>query len=191
MGELLYHIHKKGFYDNLWKEGNELVIGNQNNAFIALALNFKSTIVVDNIIYSFWDAYNNFLNNWDIDTKMRLLNDANNYINEYQILIRELGMEKVRKNHFEKLPSRYKCIWLCRKNQIDYWRNILNEETEIYEVETFNQPFKTRNSLIPSKIDSYNDILEKSFKYWGENSLEENEDDEYLYVGKIKINKKI
>ena len=191
MSEILYHIHKKGFYDELWKEGNELEIGNQNNTFINISLNFSSSINVGNEIFSFWYVYNNFLNNWDIDTKMRLLNDANIFINEYQILIRELGMEQVRKERFIDLPSRFKCIWFCRKDQINYWKNFVTGDIEIFEVEVFDKAFKSRDSLIPLKMDSYNTILEKSFKYWGKNSSEENKDDEYLYVGKMKILKKI
>ena len=106
---------------------------------------------------------------------------------EYQILVRELGMEKIREKLFSKLPSRQKCIWLCRKEQIKYWKDKINCDCDIFKVEIFDKPFKTRESLIPLPNDSYNEILKKSKDYWREKNNTLNEDDEYLYVGKIKI----
>ena len=163
MSEFFYHIHNTNYKDDIWKEGNELYIENENNPFWNYSLNY--TISSDN--------------------------DINNILKEYQMLIRELGMEEIRKKVFPQLPSRQKCIWLCRKEQIGYWNPKISDKTEIFKVEIFDRPFKTRDSLIPLPCDSYSEILKKSKEYWlgTDNTL--NEDDEYLYVGKVKIIDKI
>lgn len=100
-------------------------------------------------------------------------------------------MEEIRKEFYPKLPSRQKCIWLCRKDQINYWIDKISGNIEIFEIKTFGTPFKSRNSLLPLPSDTYNRILKKSKLYWNENNNINNEDDEYLYVGKIKIINKI
>ena len=40
-----------------------------------------------------------------------------------------------RNKAFPQLPSRQKCIWLCRKEQIGYWSNKISGRTEIFKVE--------------------------------------------------------
>lgn len=57
----------------------------------------------------------------------------------------------------------------------------------IYEIEIYNKPFKSRNSLIPLPSESYNVMKNKAKKYWEYNSDIICEDDEYLYEGEFKI----
>jgi hypothetical protein len=185
--ETLYHIHRKKCKDELWKVGKELEVGMDNNPFFDASLKFDAFILIDNQKYPFLNAYEYFKEQKDIENQINLLNIANNFIHEYQLLIRELGMEEVRKKFYPHLPSRQKCIWLCRKNQIDYWKKFILGEFEIFEVEIFDLPFKTRNSLISLPPDSYTTILNKAQLYWSEKNYIDNEDDEYLYVGKLKI----
>lgn len=187
----LYHIHKKNNKDELWKVGNEIEVGNENNNFINFSFNFNSLILLENQIYPFANVCDYYIKTNDIGNQINLLKTAKDFINEYQILIRELGMEEIRRKFYPHLPSRQKCIWLCGKKQIDYWKNFILGDFEIFEVEVFGKTFKSRNSLIPLPSDSYNTILEKSHSYWSEKNDVENEDDEYLYVGKIKIISKI
>lgn len=187
----MYHIHKLNNNDEMWKVGNEFEVGNEKNNFTKFSFNFESNILIEGVKYPYKNVYDYYEQNGNILGKINLLNEANIFISEYQILVRELGMEEIRRSMFPKLPSRQSCIWLCRKEQINYWKKFINEEVEVFEVEINNNVFKTRNSLIPLPTDSYQKILEKSKLYWNENNMDENEDDEYLYVGKLKIIKKI
>lgn len=187
LNEIFYHIHKINNKDEVWKVENELEIGKDNNKFFEESMNFESKILMDNKKYPFKNVYEHYLSTKNIQGELKLLDDANNFINEFQILIRELGMEEIRRNLFPQIPSRQKCIWLCRKEQINYWKNRISGKIDIFKVEIFDEPFKTRESFIPLPSDSYNEILRKSKEYWQgvDNTL--NEDDEYLYVGKLKI----
>ena len=191
MKENLYHIHRKNCKDELWKVGNEFEVGLENNIFFDFSLNFNSLILINNQKYPFFAVYDYYKEQRDIENQIKLLNTSKDFINEYQLLIRELGMEEIRKNFYPHLPSRQKCIWLCRKNQINYWKKFISGELEIFEIEIFDIPFKSRNSLISLPSDSYNTILDKAQLYWSEKNYIDNEDDEYLYVGKLKIISKI
>lgn len=191
MKENLYHIHRKNCKDELWKVGNEFEVGLENNIFFDFSLNFNSLILINNQKYPFFAVYDYYKEQRDIENQINLLNTSKDFINEYQLLIRELGMEEIRKNFYPHLPSRQKCIWLCRKNQINYWKKFISGELEIFEIEIFDIPFKSRNSLISLPSDSYNTILDKAQLYWSEKNYIDNEDDEYLYVGKLKIISKI
>lgn len=191
MKENLYHIHRKNCKDELWKVGNEFEVGLENNIYFNFSINFNSFILINNQKYPFLNIYDYYKKQEDIENQINLLNVSKDFINEYQLLIRELGMEEIRKNFYPHLPSRQKCIWLCRKNQINYWKKFISGEIEIFEVEIFDIPFKSRNSLISLPSDSYNTILDKAQLYWSEKNYVDNEDDEYLYVGKLKIINKI
>ena len=191
MKENLYHIHRKNCKDELWKVGNEFEVGLENNIFFDFSLNFNSLILINNQKYPFFAVYDYYKEQRDIENQINLLNTSKDFINEYQLLIRELGMEEIRKNFYPHLPSRQKCIWLCRKNQINYWKKFISGKLEIFEIEIFDIPFKSRNSLISLPSDSYNTILDKAQLYWSEINYIDNEDDEYLYVGKLKIISKI
>lgn len=187
----LYHIHKLNNNDEMWKIGNELDFGKEKNNFTKVSFKFESKIQIANTDYPYLNVDSYYQSNGDVINQLDLLHTARNFISEYQILIRELGMEEIRKESFSHLPSRRKCIWLCRENQIDFWKKFICDRVEVFEVEISNSAFRTRNSLIPLPSDSYNDILHKSKQYWGYNSTNENEDDEYLYIGKLKIVGKI
>ena len=117
------------------------------------------------------------------------------HLREYQMLIRELGLEYIREKKFPNYPSRKHCIWLVghKQNQLDYWIEQLKEnEVTLFEVETLGgKLFKGRNALLPIPSNSFKEIIEKSLSYWQCNQKIEYEDEEYLYEGKIKIIKKI
>ncbi len=183
----LYHIHKLNNNDEIWKVGNELEFGKEKNNFTKTAFEFEYKIMLENAYYPYLNVYDYYGSRQAISDLLNLLPASKSFINEYQILVRELGMEEIRKEEFSLLPSRRNCIWLCRENQIDFWKKFLGDDIEIYELEIFNSVFKTRNALIPLPSDSYKQILKKSKQYWSYNSTVENEDDEYLYTGKLKI----
>lgn len=188
----LYHIHKKKNFDNLWKEGNIINFNeNSNNEFSKISLNFSNKIQMNKMNVPFNNAYNFVKSNNNINKQIELLNVANTIINEYAILIRELGYENVRLKGFRNLPSRLKCIWLCRENQIQYWSKHLTGDIEVFKIQINRKCFKTRDKFIALPSDSYNEILKKAFKYWNYNDETEYEDDEYLYVGDLKVLKKL
>ena len=126
--------------------------------------------------------------NNDIDNQLKLLPRLKSCIKEYQLLVRELAYEEIRKQYFPNLPSRNNCIWLCREEQLNYWlNNFKKSDVDIYELMLAHEPFKTRDSLLPMPFESYSEMKCKAKKYWEYNSDELFFDDEYLYEGKFKI----
>lgn len=193
LNKILYHIHRKNCNNELWQVGNEFVVGNENNKFVDYSFNFDSLILIGDKKYPFKNIYVHYDK---IEDKIKLLDIANNIIKEYQILIRELGMEEIRKKFYPNLPSRQKCIFLCGKKQIEHWKKEISngdgtKDIEVFKVEIFNEPFKSRDSFLPLPSDSYNTILKKAKLYWSAKDDSENEDDEYLYVGEIRVINKV
>jgi hypothetical protein len=117
-----------------------------------------------------------------------LLKKADEIIREYQMLLREITYEQVRKDMFPDLPSRTKCIWLCKEKQLEFWKKQLNDcYFKIFKIEVKEKPYKTNNNLIVPPSESYIRIQEFAERYWTYKDETEKEDDEYLYVGEIEI----
>ena len=77
---------------------------------------------------------------------------------------------------------------MCRSDQIEYWKKRLGfQNYVVYKIEIYNEPFKSRDKLLPNPHESYNSICEKAKVYWQYNNSKNFEDDEYLYEGKFKI----
>ncbi len=185
--KIFYHIHKCGFHDDEWKIGKILEI--TKNEFIKFSLDFTPYInIYDKTSVPLIDAINYVQELNDTKAQIELLSLAKNCINEYQILIRELAFEEIRRKKFENLPSRYNCIFLCRKDQIEYWKKRLNHQDYIvYKIEIYGEPFRSREKLLSKPYESYNSICKHALAYWQYNSSKNFEDDEYLYEGKFKI----
>lgn len=166
MSKFFYHIHKKNDDDEMWQVGKEFTISKEQNYFTKIAYNFHDYM------------------------KEEQIKDKDSMLYEYALLVRELGMEQARRENFKELPSRHNCIWLCREDQIMYWKSQIGkkeEDIEVYKVEIFDLPVKKRNIDIPRTGISYEETLEQAKKYWENNDLTNYEDDEYLYIGKLKI----
>ena len=191
MDNSFYHIHKKKYDDIIWNVGNIIEFGKEDNFFWKECINFKSMISIDNVKYPFGNVYNYYTDNNMFKKQIELLSIANEYMIEYQLLLREIGLEKIRNELFINLPSRQKCIWLCKESQFPFWIKSIKGNYDIYKVRIHGNAFKSKNSLLPLPADSFNEILEKSKLYWSYDSDDENEDDEYLYVGKVELCEKI
>lgn len=178
----MYHIHKKGIMDEKWQIGNVISIEEYND-FWKYSANY---ILPPRSISGNFDYHD--LSN----IAHKIVAELETAVKEYQILIREIGYENTRVEVNPNLPSRQKCIWLCRKDQLDYWKAQIVKEFDVFEVEVNEKEmFKSRNSLISELSDSYNTVLDKAKEYWKYSSNVENEDDEYLYCGELKIINKI
>jgi len=186
MDQKYYHIHKKGINDNMWKIGNIIEI--KENDFINRCLNFTNVInAYNNTNVPLQNVIDYSMQINDVQTQISLLPIARSAILEYAMLIRELVYEEVRKEKYSHLPSRHNCIWLCRKEQIEYWKEQILCECEIFEIQVFGPVHKTRNLYISLPSDDYYTIKKKAKEYWSENTNSLYEDDEYLYSGKFKI----
>lgn len=190
---IFYHIHKISDDDEiekLWRVGNIIKFNNNKyNNFFSFSNSYKPLFPYNNKLIPINNITDFCINNSRVFEYERLLKFSSNCISEYQILLREIAYENIRMAHFEKLPSRLNCIWLCRKNQIDVWKRLINNQNvKIFKINTRNNKvFKTSNKLICLPCDSFQEINNKALQYWSYSNDKDNEDDEYLYVGDIEI----
>ena len=188
-----YHIHKVGNNDAAWKPGNFIEVGIENNFFYNGCITFNSRLPYsdDNVQFEYYPIHNlhkYFTSHNMNDMIFNLESVYDKFISEYGMLVRELGLEEIRTKSFSQIPSRTKCIWLCREDQIDYWMKAIgNSNVKIYKVEVFNEAYRLNEENLPSPADSYSEILAKAEKYWSYISDSDKENDEYLYIGKLKI----
>lgn len=182
-----YHIHKNGVHDDKWQIGN--ILETMQNEFIKCSFDFAAYLdVYDQTSVPLINAIEHAQQIGDVLGQIKLLSIAKSFITEYQILVRELAFENIRKKEFKNLPSRYNCIYLCRMDQIKYWEKRLKlQNYTIYKIEIYDEPFKSRDILLPKPHESYNSICKKAKVYWQYNNTQNFEDDEYLYEGKFKI----
>lgn len=195
---IYYHIHKIGteLNDDKWHEGAIINIGNEQNFFYKQSIEFEAKFPryedKNNVPWSNVYKYilsNNMLN---FNNAYELLKEADRIINEYQILLRENVYEEIRKKYFNDLPSRTCCIWLCKEEQLKFWKSQLKEYNyKIFMIKVFGSTFKSNNNMIVSPSDSYIEMEKMARKYWKYKENEEKEDDEYLYIGKIEVIKEV
>ena len=185
--KIFYHIHKNRVHDDKWHVGS--VLETTQNEFTKFSFDFAPYLnIYDQTNVPLINAIEHAKQISDVEGQINLLSKAESCINEYQILIRELAFEDIRKKEFQNLPSRCNCIYLCRRDQIEYWKKQLGfQNYVVYKIEIYNEPFKSRDKLLPDPHESYNSICEKAKVYWQYNNSKNFEDDEYLYEGKFKI----
>ena len=185
--KIFYHIHRNGVHDDKWRIGN--VLETTQNEFIKRSFDFSAYLDIYNQNnVPLINAIEHAQQKRDVLGQIKLLSKTKSYVNEYQILLRELAFENIREKEFENLPSRYNCIYLCRIDQSEYWKKHLElQNYTIYKIEIYDEPFKSRDKLLPNPHESYNSICEKAKIYWQYNNNQNFEDDEYLYEGKFKI----
>lgn len=190
---IFYHIHRKqnNEIEQLWKVGNKFKIGNEINEFTKTVLEFepKFSKIEDTNNVPWNNAYEYFKGNNFLTREIceMLLDNASKCIKEYQIIIREIIYEQIRKGSFSQLPSRQKCIWLCKEKQLEFWKQQISGEYKIFKVRIYNNTFKSNNSVIIAPSESCNKIATMAREYWSYNNKSEKEDDEYLYEGIIEI----
>lgn len=99
------------------------------------------------------------------------------------------------KQFYKELPSRSKAIYLCKKEQLEYWKNTIAVNPkfcEVFKVNISGTIFKSNDSLLPDDSMSIMDTFIQAQKYWDADfsNIEEKET-EYLFVGKIKVLEKV
>lgn len=194
---IYYHIHKiNEDVDDKWYEGATINIGDEYNLFYKNSIEFeaKLTRYEDKKKFPWSNVYKYVLTSHSLnfDSASYLLNSADNIISEYQILLREIVYEEIRRDYFNNLPSRTSCIWLCKERQLKFWQERLKGNNyKIFIIKVFGETFKSNNSMIVAPSESYEKMKEMAKKYWGYKEKIEKEDDEYLYVGKIQVIKEL
>lgn len=189
----LYHIHRLGNHDKIWKENREILVNDDFKSLMAKRYNNYTTgIKVDDTIINFHD----YLSQNCINNIIALLGMLDNIfkISYYgNMFKRETALENFRKDNFKQLPSRLHSIYLTDEKGIDSWIEKLGaNKFKLYRVEATGNIFKTNEQLLPRENLDYEQTYKDAYNYWNPNFKKVPDDaNEYLVQGKIKILEKI
>ena len=189
----MYHFHISNQYDDVWETG--YVIDNTSEHFIndfSYQCAFDSSFYCgkSSVIEAVMDFVIDFLSEDTLDGMIR--DKEFSFFHDYQLRNRELALEKVRQKYYPELLSRFNSIWLCDKEQLEYWKRIFKEGAKLYEVSVTGEIFETNEVLLPKMTANYNNMMKQAHDYWNaEYSIQDKETCEYLFKGKIKILKEL
>lgn len=197
MKKIMYHIHKLDVNEknnDLWEVGKTFDNTKDEfiNEFYNTSIGFNTKVFFDGEIKCFSEMLRYFTN--VIEEKGRisnnltkqLIDNAQIYIGEQDILRREIAVEEVRKTYYPDLISRISCIWLCDEQYLDYWKNKLAGAIRVFKVEIDGELFVTTNRLLPKDYDSYEECMKKAHDYWNP-KLRKDDTKEYLFRGNLTI----
>ena len=92
-----------------------------------------------------------------------MLKTAKAFLQSYALVQREMILEMVREQFYKELPSRSKAIYLCKKEQLEYWKNTIAVNPkfcEVFKVNASGTIFKSNDSM------SIMNTFIQAQKYW-------------------------
>lgn len=193
----MFHIHTPNEYDEIWQEGNELIIDDNFYSECGLSIPYFNTDVVssDGSLISIVGPLRKYLDEGIEKLTMEEIKTI--FEDVYRILYNnnrtkcEAALEICRREKFKLCPSRLHSLWVTDKDNLDYWLNILNGK-EIYELNLTGTLFKTSDIYIPDDNLSLVQAIKAAESYWNPNFTEEAEEKkEYLFQGTALIKRKI
>ena len=193
----MYHIHTPNKYDEMWQEGNELIIDDNFYSECGLSIPYFNTDVVcsNGSLISIVGPLRKYLDEGIEKLTMEEIKTI--FEDVYRILYNnnrtkcEAALEIKKKKKFKLCPSRLYSLWVTDKDNLDYWLNILNGK-EIYELNLTGTLFKTSDIYIPDDNLSLVQAIKAAESYWNPNFTEEAEEKkEYLFQGTALIKRKI
>lgn len=205
----LYHVHKKNQSDKKWKEENIIKVDeNFNSVMNQRQQSFSQTVIMDNgqqevTNYSMCLAHYlkkvkdlKIIKKEDLDELKNLLEIGFQMTYNADFFKRETALETCRKDHFSTIPSRLHSIYLCDRDGLEYWSDVISkkntEEIEIFRVLASGKIFKTNEQLLPNEFLNYGEAYNSAFHYWKPKFKDvPNFTNEYLTQGNIKILEKI
>ncbi|MFW6025711.1 MAG: DUF2441 domain-containing protein [Candidatus Woesearchaeota archaeon] len=200
-GELYINIHRSGEHSNKWKVGNTLSVGNSLNSFVGIyenanisIFNYDALNFIDHVIAVLEKRVAPSkeiiaLNSYDV---LDTLKHSRNVLNEYVLFMREYIFEEVRKSHYEKHPSRFKGIWVLRDNEesLNYWYKKLinnNQSYNIFRVRLSGTIHEASQDYLEVKTHNLNKWRSLAHEYWKGVKIENAEENEFIFEGKVKI----
>lgn len=181
---ILFHISPK----NIWKIGDTIIAGKQENPFWLACKNYSPRIEVNEETISMFTMFDKY-------PQLDLTQDTLNYI--YQLLknvskemafyIREQVFEDVRKEFYPKLPSRQKCLWLSDEDGLSYWRTMtIGEQQYLLTLELDGNIFCGDEYWLKADTLSSIEYANRAKHYWS-GDMTNRSVKEYLFYGQAII----
>ena len=213
----LFHLHLLGNHDEQYKKGKEFIVNPLvfNNRIYNRVMEMNPTVPCDS--YSDLVEYLNRLlkmhglpmfdhrinlgellefvlsQGCSPDELRRVLLDAKNIILSEGINIREIALENFRKEYRDDKPSRMHSLFACSEEGVDFWlQHIRDTELDIFRIEVYDELFQSNECLLPDEKLSFGEKITDAHRYWFPNKeFLNNERDEFLVQGKVKILEKV
>ena len=210
----LYHIHRENKYDDLFKEGNTIEFGKNDNYFKETLYEISPTFtqvktLEDGKEIKKYKRFDDALHQTDFDNyskknQRQLLEMVRDYIDLSSTYNRETVLENVRKEKFPDRPSRLKCMFLTDEEGLNRWFEILKQNGlrfyydkvnpfDIFEVEADGNIFVSTSKLIPNRSSMIKNMESEAERYWNPTEYELNYSNtkEYLLEGTAKLLRKV
>ena len=123
------------------------------------------------------------------------LYDIAHKLEGYDVIVKELAIEEVRRKLFPEFPSRFHCMYLSQ-NKTTALKNIKsfaslpgrdNMTFQVVAVKLNGKIFKAGRVYMSREGQSYNYYYEKAKEYWSQSHLEDVEVKEILFEGTAEI----
>ena len=210
----LYHVHRENKYDELFKEGNTLEFGNNDNflkeSYYDISSSFTQVKTLEdgkNIKkYKRFDEglYFPYFEKYSRKNQIQLLEMVRDYVMLTSAFNREMMLEEVRRDKYQDKPSRFKCMFLTDEEGLNNWFEILKKSNvrffyegenpiSVFEVEADGNIFVSTNKLLPSIDTKIQNMYFDAERYWNptEYELKHSKCKEYLLEGTAKLIRKI
>lgn len=181
--EIYYHINT-GKKLNI---GDILEIGNKYNNFYYEIYNTEHLINEKDANEYLSDMKRKHTLSFENNEKAILISKT---VNDYAMITRELMFEEVRKQINNELPSRLKCLYVCKtEEEINTWLEIFKrtnkKDYQILKLKLTGKIFEGDASFITRQNISLNNIKEQAKLYW--NKTKKDNIMEYLFEGKAIV----
>lgn len=156
-----------------WDINSELLIGLDKNNFIK-ELEKERKILVNGLSQR----------DIEIDTEKQKAN----YFSDYHMYVRENVFESIRIELFPEKPSRMKGLWVCDKENLDYWLKKLDNGS-VFEIELTGKIHKANaiNLSSDGAILSRKQYEEQALRYWSGVNTDLRVGLEFLFTGSLKV----
>lgn len=203
------HAHRKNWHTDLWKPGNIISFGNEDNHFFWGLKHSVNLPVIKKLPRSFYDSNRDYLNDisrltdkenpqnvnnqdlmYALESAIDRLSEYNEDIFSHRKLLLETIFETVRLKSYAELPSRQKCIWVCDEADLPTWSTLFQEsKLLLYRVSLTGKMHRGDGSFISADLFKFEQFEELAVKYWNgeqnENPMERMP--EYLFEGTITV----
>ncbi len=123
------------------------------------------------------------------------LYDIAHCLDFYDLTIRELAMEDVRKELYPNYPSRLHCMYLSISKDVvlENMKSMINSNEkkgtffQAIAVKLNGKIFKAGNAYMPRTGQSYNYYREKAIEYWSQSNIQDDKVKEILFEGEAEI----
>lgn len=187
----LYHIHRRGTFDELWQVGNTIVVDENFES------RFWSNLTLDDYeLKKYWGE------DYDIDfviatmEEMKCKNQVEEDMKEqfeitllsYYFFRREHALEEGRKLFAPSAPKRFKSLFLSNYFNLYYWKIQVGEKHfQKFLLELDGETFTSSDLYFPSRTLTFENQVEASKEYWQPKIKKLTLCQETLFQGTAKI----